>query len=147
MTQPVRIPADVDREDRLIANLTPRQVLILTVTGLLLYGAWTATRPVLPTVVFLLLALPVGAAAAVVALGSRDGISLDRLLAAAVRQRLQPRYRVAAPDGVREAPAWLTHHTTEADTGHLPPGRISPVPLRLPAESVTDTGVVDLGEH
>jgi len=46
MTQPVRIPADVDREDRLVANLTPRQVLILTVTGLLLYGGWTVTRPV-----------------------------------------------------------------------------------------------------
>ncbi len=145
MTQPVRIPADVDREDRLVANLTARQVLILTVTGLLLYGAWTITRPVLPTAVFLLLALPFGAAAAVVALGSRDGISLDRMLAAAVRQRLQPRYRVAAPDGIGEAPAWLTHHTTELEELSSP-GRVSPVPLRLPAQSVTDTGVVDLGE-
>src|SRR5215468_1094602 len=144
MTQPVRIPADVDREDRLVANLTARQVLILTVTGLLLYGAWTISRPVLPTAVFLLLALPFGAAAAVIALGSRDGISLDRLLTAAVRQRLQPRYRVAAPDGIGEAPAWLTHHTTQLDE-HSSPGRISPVPLRLPAQSVTDTGVVDLG--
>jgi TRAP-type C4-dicarboxylate transport system permease small subunit len=90
MTQPVRIPADVDREDRLVANLTARQVLILTVTGLLLYGAWTVTRPVLPTAVFLLFALPVAATAAALALGSRDGVGLDRLLAAAVRQRLQP---------------------------------------------------------
>jgi hypothetical protein len=144
MTQPVWIPADVDREDRLVANLTARQVLILTVTGLLLYGAWTVTRPVLPTAVFLLLALPFGAAAAVVALGSRDGVSLDRLLVAAVRQRLQPSYRVVAPDGIGEAPAWLTHHTTELD--HSTSGRVSPVPLRLPAQSVTDTGVVDLGE-
>src|SRR5262249_9312208 len=135
MTQPVRIPADVDREDRLVANLTARQVLILTVTGLLLYGTWTLTRAVLPTAVFLLLALPVGAVAAVIALGSRDGISLDRLLAAAVRQRLQPRYRVAAPEGIGEAPAWLTHHTTELDELSSP-GRVSPAPPRLPPPPV-----------
>jgi hypothetical protein len=143
VTHPVRIPADVDREDRLIANLTPRQLLILIVTGLGLYGAWAATRAALPAAVFLLFAVPVGAAAAVLALGTRDGLSLDRLVLAALRQRLQPRYRIAAPDGVQPPPVWLTRRV--ADPDRLSPERISAAPLRLPAESVTDTGLIDLG--
>ena len=43
MSQPVRIPADVDREDRVIGPLTARQLLILAVTGMLLYAACTAS--------------------------------------------------------------------------------------------------------
>ncbi len=80
------------------------------------------------------------------ALGQRDGISLDRLLAAAIRQRLQPRHRVAAPEGVRPAPEWLTAQVATRDRGATAPGSgISPVALRLPAEGVTEAGVVDLG--
>ncbi|MER6901416.1 PrgI family protein, partial [Amycolatopsis sp. NPDC000740] len=95
MTQPVRIPSDVDREDRVLANLTARQLAILAVTGIVLYGAWTLTRGVVPLPVFLIVAIPIGVAAAVLALGQRDGMSLDRLVLAALRQRLQPRRRVA----------------------------------------------------
>ncbi|UJW32605.1 PrgI family protein [Saccharothrix sp. AJ9571] len=136
MTQPVRIPADVDREDRVLANLTARQLAILAVTGILLYGGWTLTRAAVPLVVFLVVAIPIGVGAAVLALGQRDGVSLDRLLLAAVRQRLQPRRRVAAPEGVRAAPSWLAGQT-EAE--------VSPAALRLPAEGVTEAGVIDLG--
>lgn len=143
MTQPVRIPADVDREDRVLANLTARQLAILAVTGIVLYGGWTLTRGAIPLPFFLIFAVPIGVTAAVLALGQRDGISLDRLLAAAIRQRLQPRHRVAAPEGVRPAPEWLTSQVTASsatgDTG------ISPAALRLPAEGVTEAGVVDLG--
>jgi hypothetical protein len=132
------------------------------VTGLVLYAGWTATRAFVPIPVFLAVAIPVGVSAAVIALGQRDGISLDRLLVAAIRQRMGPRHQVAAPEGVRPAPEWLTNQTaatstsrtTRGDTSRSTmgakgktPGReqISPSALRLPAEAVTDTGVIDLG--
>ncbi|KAA9159453.1 PrgI family protein [Amycolatopsis acidicola] len=142
MTEPVRIPSDVDREDRVLANLTARQLAILGVTGLVLYGVWALTRTVVPIPVFLIGAVPVGGTAAVLALGQRDGVSLDRLLLAALRLRLQPRHRVAAPEGVRAAPEWLT---SRAITGVPGESEVSPAALRLPAEGVTEAGVVDLG--
>ncbi len=146
MTQPVRIPSDVDREDRILANLTARQLAILAVTGVVLYGTWTLSRHVVPLPVFLILAVPVGVIAAVLALGQRDGMSLDRLLLAAVRQRLQPRHQVAAPEGIRDAPEWLTSQAAAVDNEGLVDGsQVSPAPLRLPAEGVTDAGVIDLG--
>jgi hypothetical protein len=153
----VRIPADVDMRDRVLGPLTARQLAILAVTGLVLYTAWAATAAFLPIPVFLALAIPVGTAAAILALGQRDGISMDRMLLAAIRQRVAPRHRVSAPEGIRPAPAWLTNHTAGAtSTGRggrngngmaTAPARegISPSALRLPAEAITDTGVVDLG--
>ena len=138
----VRIPADVDMQDRVLGPLTARQVTVLAVTGLLLYAAWAATRTILPIPVFAALAIPVGASAAILALGQRDGISLDRMLLAAVRQRLAPRHRVSAPEGVQPAPDWLTARAATTSSGT---DDISPSALRLPAEAITDTGVVDLG--
>ncbi len=158
MSQPVRIPADVDREDRVIGPLTARQLLILAVTGMLLYAAYNVTRHVVPLAVFLILAIPVGVTAAFLALGQRDGITLDRLVLAALRQRMSPQHRVAAPEGIRPAPEWLTTHatTTTAVTGDTSTkgkngagtaaSAVSPAALRLPAEAVTDTGVIDLGK-
>lgn len=145
--QAVRIPADVERQDRVLANLTARQLAILTAAGLVLYATYAATRPVLPPVVFAALAIPVALAAAILALGSRDGLSLDRLLAAAVRQRLTPRVQIAAPGGITAAPAWVTAHATN-DPASM--ARVRPGALDLPARSVTDSaagsaGVIDLG--
>ena len=147
----VRIPADVDLHDRVLGPLTARQLAILAVAGLLLYAAWSGTRALLPIPVFLALAIPVGAGAVILALGQRDGISMDRMLLAAIRQRTAPRHRVAAPEGVQPAPDWLTRRTTS--TAGRPrrrgatavPEPVSPAALRLPAEAVTETGVVDLG--
>src|SRR5882757_1913384 len=150
----VRIPADVDMRDRVLGPLTARQLAILGVTGLVLYAAWASTRSFLPIPVFLALTIPVGTAAAILALGQRDGISMDRMLLAAIRQRVAPRHRVSAPEGVRPAPAWLTNQTAATSTGRgggngkgTAPAReeISPSALRLPAEAITDAGVVDLG--
>jgi len=148
MTQPVRIPADVDREDRLIADLTARQVLILALTGIVLYLAWTLTHTLVPLAVFGLLAAPVAATAGVLVLGRRDGLTLDRLLVAALRQRTSPRHRINAPDGVIPPPSWLAARATSTAGGarHAPDGPAAP--LRLPARTVTSTsgvGVIDLG--
>lgn len=140
MTQPVRIPADVDRPDTVLAHLTARQLLILAVTGIVLYGTWSAVRAVVPVVVFLIPAIPLAAGATFIALGKRDGLPLDRLLLAAVRQRLSPRIQVAAPEGIHPAPAWLTDRATPYDGQDT-----TPAALRLPAESITQAGVIDLG--
>lgn len=144
MSHTIRIPADVDRDDRILANLTARQVLILAGTGLVLYGLWSLTRSVVPAAAFLAVATPVGAAVAALVLVQRDGLSLDRLLVAAVRQRLSSRHRVAAPEGIRAAPEWLTSRAHSSEyPGHA--AGVSPSPLRLPVQGVTDTGMIDLG--
>ncbi|AGP58356.1 PrgI family protein [Streptomyces rapamycinicus] len=145
MTQPVRIPADVDREDTVLANLTARQLLILSVAGIVLYGTWTATRDVVPLAVFAVVAVPIAVAITLLALGWRDGISLDRLALAAIRQRMSPRYRVAAPEGIHRAPAWLADRATHNSQELSAKGDIVPAALELPAEGVTEAGVVDLG--
>jgi PrgI family protein len=144
VTTPVRIPADVDRADRVIGPLTARQLTILTVTGLVLYAGWTLTHTVLPAPVLLTVAIPLGATATILALGQRDGLSLDRMLLAAIRQRMGPRHRVAAPEGLRPAPRWLTAHatTTPGDTPHT---ARAPAALHLPAAGITEAGVIDLG--
>ncbi|ONH52936.1 hypothetical protein CcI49_32950 [Frankia sp. CcI49] len=149
MTHPVVIPADVDREDRIVANLTARQVLILTLTGIVLYLAWAATRALLPLPVFALLAAPVAMGAGVLVLGQRDGLSLDRLLVAAVRQRTSPRHRINAPEGVIPPPPWLAARATGGtDERRSAASGQNAAPLRLPARTVTrqaGVGVIDLG--
>ncbi|MDT0307219.1 PrgI family protein [Streptomyces sp. DSM 44917] len=147
MSTPVRIPADVEREDTILAGLTARQLLLLSGAGTILYGAFTATRPFLPVAVFLIAAVPLAGIAALLALGRRDGLPLDRLVLAALRQHLAPRYRIAAPDGIRPAPAWLAARARPADEPGQPTGQVSPAPLNLPAESVTEAGVIDLGRE
>ncbi|MEB8338021.1 PrgI family protein [Streptomyces endophyticus] len=139
----VRIPADVDREDTVLAHLTARQLLLLSVTGVVLYGLWTVSRPFVPVAVFLVVALPVAGAVAILALGQRDGVSLDRLLLAAIRQRTTPRHQVAAPEGIHPPPPWLARSATAPDGRSLTDTLA--VPLQLPARDVTNTGVIDLG--
>jgi hypothetical protein len=117
--------------DRVLGPLTARQLTILAVTGLVLYAVWAATRTLLPIPVFLALAIPVGASAAILALGQRDGISMDRMLVAAIRQRMGPRHRVAAPEGVRAAPDWLTAQTATT-TAAAPVPTATPRPPRAP---------------
>lgn len=132
-----------------MANLTARQVLILTLTGIVLYLSWAATRTLLPLPVFALLTVPVAVGAGVLVLGQRDGLSLDRLLVAAVRQRTSPRQRINAPEGVIPPPSWLAARATSGPGDRRPAaGEARAAPLRLPARTVTGQagiGVVDLG--
>ncbi|QWF81047.1 PrgI family protein [Amycolatopsis sp. CA-230715] len=152
MTSPVRVPADVDRADRVLGPLTARQLAILGVAGLGLYGLYSVTRAFVPLPVFLIVAIPVGVTVTVLALGKRDGLPLDKLALAAVRQHLSPRHRVAAPEGVRAAPDWLTAQqpdTRGRGRGPASTEPVSPAPLELPASGVADTGaqagIIDLG--
>ena len=137
MSQSVRIPADVDREDRILAGFTARQVLVMAVTALLLYGGWQVTRAVVPVIAYLVVAVPVGIAVSAVVIVRRDGVTLDRLLLAAIRQRLQPRRRVAAGQTPAAVPDWLADAASCTD--EPAPGR-----LELPATGVAE-GFIPFG--
>jgi hypothetical protein len=131
----VRIAADVDRPDKLLAGLTARQLALLAVPAVSLWFAYTATAAIVPLPVFAAFAAPIAVTAVIVALGRRDGLPLDRLAAAAIRQAIGPRRMVPAPDGIQPPPSW-------AGTDPQP----TPAVLQLPALGVAQDGTVDLGE-
>jgi hypothetical protein len=133
----VRIPA-VEVEDKILAGLTARQAAILAALGVVLWLAFLATRTLVPPAAFLGAAIPVAAVGVAVVLGKRDGLSLDRLLLAALRQARSPRRLVAAPESIPGPPEWL-HPAVTAQAFPLP------APLQLPAESISGDGVVSLG--
>ena len=87
----VRIPADLDRPDRILGGLTARQLAILAGGGV---AAWTLMRLLDPLVglpAAVALAAPLALAAMALALGWRDGLPLDRLAVAGLRWWRQPR--------------------------------------------------------
>jgi hypothetical protein len=129
----VRIPADLDRPDRILGGLTARQLAILAAGGV---AAWTLVKLLaplagLPTTA--VLAAPLALATMALALGWRDGLPLDRLAVAGLGWWRQPRRLVVAPDGILPAPTWAG-----------PPGPPM-APLQGPIHGLDPAGVVDLG--
>jgi hypothetical protein len=134
MTEPIRISADIDREDRLLAGLTARQLAIVAAAAVLALLVATAARQVVPLPLAAVLACPIALAGLVLALGRLYGLSGDRLLRAALRHALSPRRLIPAPEGIASLPRWA------ATTAPRPPGA-----LELPAHGLLSSGVVDLG--
>ncbi|MBN1174039.1 MAG: PrgI family protein [Micromonosporaceae bacterium] len=134
-----RIPSDIERPDTIIFGLNARQIVILTVTGLLIYTAWTALATTVQPLVFAGCALPVAAGAFFLAVARRDGLPLDAWLLAAWRHRRSPHRLVPAEGMITPAPAWVS--TTLGPGDRVP----LPAPLRLPARGITEQGMVDLG--
>ncbi|WP_033328659.1 PrgI family protein [Streptomyces yerevanensis] len=132
-----RIPADISRPDRLLGPFTARQSAILAVAGLVLYGGWWATRPFMAPLAYAALVVPIAGAVAALALGRREGISLDRFLLAALRHTRTPRRRVHAPEGVPPLPAVVPDRWARAAG---PP----PAAMRMPYDGITAEGVLDL---
>src|SRR5918992_4543501 len=131
---PVRIPANVEREDKIIADLTARQLAILAMTGVTVWVAYLAVEELLPLPVFGALVVVVVAAGVILALGRRDGVSVDRLLLAALRYARTPHRQVLAPEGVPGSPAWVVLSDP-----------VLPAPPDLPVEAIGEDGVIDLG--
>lgn len=92
-----RISVDVEREDRLLAGLTARQLAILGGAAVVAWVAGVAVRTVLPVPAALGVAWPVLLVGLGLALGRRDGLSLDRLVLATWRQRRTPGGRCRPP--------------------------------------------------
>jgi hypothetical protein len=134
----VRIPADVERPDKLLAGLTARQLAILGVTAVALWIGYTATRHLIPPVVFGVVAVPVGVVAAMLALGRFEGVAADRWVSSAWRHHRSPHRLVPAPDGIAPVPAFVAA-VSSGETGPLP------APLRLPVAGVRADGIVELG--
>jgi hypothetical protein len=134
----VRIPADVDRPDKLLAGLTARQLAILAVAAIALWAGYAATRHLVPPAAYGAVAIHVAAVAALLALGRMEGVPADRWVLAAWRHHRSPRRLVPAPEGVPAVPGFLA----EAAGSH--PAAL-PAPLRLPLAGIDAGGVVDLG--
>lgn len=131
----VRIPADVDQPDRILAGLTARQLGILSAAAVLVWALYWATGPWLPLPAQAAIAAPIIAAAVVIALGERDGLSGDRFVLAAWRWRRSPARLVPADEPICPPPEWLDA------------GEPLPAPLDAPVKAVDADGVVDLGVH
>lgn len=132
--QPVRIPADVDQEDKIIAGFTARQVAILGGTGALIYIAYLLVGARVPLAVCAAAALPVAVTGILLAVARHDGVSLDRYLLAVARHLRSPKRLVSTPHDVPAPRAWIA-----AKPG--PP----PAPLRLPLRGMAGDGLLDLG--
>jgi hypothetical protein len=130
----VRVPADVERPDRILAGLTARQLAILAVAAVILWAGYAATRRLVPAAVYAAAAIPLAAAAVVLAVGRVEGRSADGYLLAALGHWRSARRLVPAPGGIGAPPAVVA-------------GKAGPIPapLRLPISGINEEGVVDLG--
>lgn len=131
-----KVPGDVERKDLVLWGFTARQVVILSVTGLVLYAVWSALAATVSPVVLLAGTVPVAAAAFAVAVGRRDGITLDAWLLAAVRHRRSPHRLVPSDEPIAPPPPWVGVSHDEARP---------PAPLRLPTRGMSPDGLIDLG--
>jgi hypothetical protein len=128
----VRIPADVEKANTLLYGLTGRQLVILAAATLLAALVFLPASAALPTPVAVGLILPVVAAGLCLALGRRNGMSLDRLALAGLRHLRRNRRLVSAPEGVTAPPGWCRVR-----------GRL-PEPLHLPVRAIRQDGVLEL---
>ncbi|MFG1998645.1 PrgI family protein [Spirillospora sp. NPDC048911] len=129
-----QIPADVDQPDKLLYGLTARQLVILVITALLALWFYFTAAPWLPLAVIVAVLLPVVAAGAVLAVGRRDGLSLDRFVVTALAHLRAPKTRIATSGDIAAPPGWCRME------GSLP------APLRLPVRAVREDGVMELTE-
>ncbi|MGH3388801.1 MAG: PrgI family protein [Actinomadura sp.] len=129
-----KIPADVDRPDKILYGLTARQLAVLAVTGLLASSAYLLAAGHLPLPAIVTIIVPIVAAGSALAVGSRDGMSLDRFTFSALRYLRGSKTQVLTTENVQPPPAWYRQR-----------GRL-PAPLRLPVRAVRDDGVLELAE-
>jgi hypothetical protein len=131
VSERVRLPADVELEDRLAFGLTFRQLAVLGLAALPAYGVFTLASALAPLPLAAAAAATLALAGALLALGRRDGLPADRLALIAARFLSRPRRRVPAPEGI---PAPLPGA----------PKRPALAPLDLPVRTVLRSGLVEL---
>jgi hypothetical protein len=159
----VKIPADIDRPDKILAGLTSRQLGLLAVTAALLWTGWVLAGPLLGAPAYTVGALPVAGVGIALALGRRDGLGLDEWALHALLHAVGPKHHhdPAAPattlsdlsppthtrdhgdhngDGggglgaVADLPEWMHARAFHTD----PRPHSSPLPrAALPAEAIT----------
>ena len=130
----VKLPADVELEDKLAFGLTARQLLLLGATALITYTLYTLAASALPFSVAAAMCVPVAVPGALLALGRKDGLPADTLARHALRHLLRPRRRLLAPEGI---PTPLPGERRRSSTA----------PLELPVRSVFRSGLVELTDR
>jgi hypothetical protein len=130
-----RVPADVDAPDRILGDLTFRQMAVLAVAAGAGYLAWRALHSRVPVLVLVLAGIPLAGLAVAVALVRRDGLGLDAWLAHAAIYARAPRRLL--PARVPPPPVWAPSIPSDA----YPSGPGFGV-LRLPAEAVDRDGTI-----
>jgi hypothetical protein len=128
----VRLPANVELEDRLAFGLTGRQLAFLATGALLAFGCESLLASFLPLAFALAAGFLVAAAGAALALAQRDGLRGDELALALARHLLSPRLALLAPEGL---PAPL------AGERQRPAGALSP-----PVTRILASGLVELAD-
>jgi hypothetical protein len=136
MERGVYVPADLDLPDKVLFNLTARQVAVLAPAALALWALWQAMADQVHPVLLLMVSAPLAAAALALALARRDGTTLDRLVWAALRS---PRRPLAA--GVPDPDAMQAAAALAGRKGGL--SRVRSV--LAPVDGVDAEGVIDLG--
>jgi hypothetical protein len=129
-----RVPADVDAPDKVLYGLTFRQLAILAVAAVVFYGGWRSLHLLLPTPVLLGATVVLGGLVFGLAVGRRDGLSMDRWLLAAMRHNRAPK-ALSTTDTASRTPDWV-----DATAGRMP----LPAPLKLPAQAIGDDGEITL---
>lgn len=128
----VRVPADVELEDRLAFGLTARQLMLLAVTVVIAYAIFAVAKLALPAPVAVALATPVALVGVLLAVGRLEGLTADRLALVALRFAHTPRRRVLGGSVAAALPGV--------------PRQIRLAPLDLPVRSVLRSGLVELAD-
>jgi PrgI family protein/TraG P-loop domain len=126
------MPADLDTPDKVAWGLTFRQVAIIATGATVAWVAYRLVGGVLAPPVLLAVAIPYAAVLFAVAVGRRDGLSLDRWLGHAVVY-LRAAKLLTPGDG------WAAARVG----GRVPPAG----PLRLPADTIDPAGVIRHGQQ
>lgn len=129
----VRLPADIEVEDRLAFGLTARQLLLAAATAASAYSVYAVLSSLLPGPAAIALTCPLALAGVLVALGRFEGLPADRLAFSAARFLHSPRRQVLAPEGL--GPALATMPTRAGR-------RLAP--LDLPVRAILSSGLVEL---
>jgi PrgI family protein len=129
----VKVPADVDLEDRLAFGLTGKQLALLAGAAVTAYGSFLLLAPLLPTPLAAAAPLLVAVGGCLLALLRHDGLSGDQLALALARFALAPKRQLLAPEGL---PA------------RLPGAPRQPrlAPLDIPIRRVLASGLVQLAD-
>lgn len=125
-----RLPANIDMPDRIVAGLTFRQLVILAIDALVIWGLFLALGSSLPPAVLISMGVVMGAAGLALATSTPEGLGIEKLLLLAARFFRTPKQQVVAPEGIPES-------------GLAP----SAAPIRLPINGLTEDGYVDLGRQ
>ncbi|MEV6986760.1 PrgI family protein [Sphaerisporangium sp. NPDC051017] len=128
------IPADINTPDKLAYGLNLRQILIITLTGGIAAALYYLFQHLLPIVILAAILLPLLALGLSIALGRRDGLTLDRFALAALLHTRAHKKLVSAPEGVAEPPPWCRLRGT------------LPAPLRLPVRAIRTDGALELAD-